>query len=121
MAGLSPARSESFLQTTGTKEIVMKLVRYGAPGREKPGMIDAEGRIRDLSKIVPDIAGDALSSKSLAKLRKLKPEKPALGPGKKPLGPWRGKVRNFHPMGFKLPQPPPKTGKPVTKGAIIFK
>ena len=35
----------------------MKLVRYGAPGREKPGMIDKEGRIRDLSKVVPDISG----------------------------------------------------------------
>ena len=37
----------------------MKLVRYGAPSREKPGLIDAKGNIRDLSKIVPDIAGDA--------------------------------------------------------------
>ena len=37
----------------------MKLVRYGAPGREKPGMIDANGKIRDLSKVVDDIAGDA--------------------------------------------------------------
>ena len=42
----------------------MKLVRYGAPGREKPGMIDAQGRIRDLSKIVPDIAGETLSPKA---------------------------------------------------------
>ena len=39
----------------------MKLVRYGAPGREKPGMIDADGKIRDLSKVVNDIAGDMLS------------------------------------------------------------
>ena len=38
----------------------MKLVRYGQPGREKPGILDADGRIRDLSKVVPDIAGDAL-------------------------------------------------------------
>ena len=45
----------------------MKLVRYGAPGREKPGMLDAQGRIRDLSKIVPDIAGDVLSPQALAK------------------------------------------------------
>ena len=44
----------------------MKLIRYGAPGREKPGMLDAQGRIRDLSKFVPDIAGEALSSKGLA-------------------------------------------------------
>ena len=45
----------------------MKLVRYGAIGRERPGMIDAAGRIRDLSKIVSDIADDTLSPKSLAK------------------------------------------------------
>ena len=36
----------------------MKLVRYGAPGREKPGILDADGKIRDLSRIVPDIDGD---------------------------------------------------------------
>ena len=48
----------------------MKLVRFGPPGREKPGIIDAEGRIRDLSKVVPDIAGDALSPKGLAKIKK---------------------------------------------------
>ena len=53
----------------------MKLVRFGAPGKEKPGIIDSEGRIRDLSGVVPDIAGDALSPKSLAKLAKLKAEK----------------------------------------------
>ena len=53
----------------------MKLVRYGAPGREKPGLIDTQGKIRDLSKVVPDIAGAALSPSSLNKLRKLKAEK----------------------------------------------
>ena len=52
----------------------MKLVRYGAPGREKPGMIDKDGKLRDLSKIVPDISGEVLSPKWLNKLRKLKPE-----------------------------------------------
>ena len=41
----------------------MKLVRFGAPGREKPGIIDDKGRIRDLSKVVPDIAGETLSPK----------------------------------------------------------
>ena len=51
----------------------MKLVRFGAPGKEKPGIIDSEGRIRDLSGVVPDIAGDALSPKSLAKLRSSSP------------------------------------------------
>ena len=48
----------------------MKLVRFGPRGREKPGIVDAKGRIRDLSKVVPDIAGEALSPKSLAMIRK---------------------------------------------------
>lgn len=69
----------------------MKLVRYGLPGREKPGMLDAQGRIRDLSKIVPDIAGEVLSPKGLAKLRKLNPEKLPLVKGKPQLGPCIGK------------------------------
>ena len=50
----------------------MKLVRYGQPGREKPGIIDAEGRIRDLSGVVPDIAGETLGPKGLAKIKKAK-------------------------------------------------
>jgi hypothetical protein len=48
----------------------MKLVRFGPRGREKPGIIDSKGRIRDLSKVVPDIAGETLSPTGLAKIRK---------------------------------------------------
>src|SRR5450631_519907 len=46
----------------------MKLIRFGAPGKEKPGLIDAAGKIRDLSDIVADISGDALSPKTLTRL-----------------------------------------------------
>lgn len=46
----------------------MKLCRYGNPGAEKPGIVDAAGKLRDLSKIVKDIDGDALSPASLKKL-----------------------------------------------------
>ena len=38
----------------------MKLVRYGNPGKEKPGMIDAEGKLRDLSKVIADVSPDQL-------------------------------------------------------------
>ena len=38
----------------------MKLLRYGLPGREKPGLLDAQGRIRDLSSIIDDVADNAL-------------------------------------------------------------
>ncbi|MBA3507021.1 MAG: 2-hydroxyhepta-2,4-diene-1,7-dioate isomerase, partial [Betaproteobacteria bacterium] len=49
----------------------MKLVRYGPPGREKPGVIDADGKLRDLSKKVKDIDGEALAPATIAKLKKL--------------------------------------------------
>ena len=52
----------------------MKLVRFGAPGAEKPGLCDADGTIRDLSGQVKDITGDTLSPASLDKLRKLDPK-----------------------------------------------
>src|SRR5690348_5489670 len=57
--------SVQFIPTTTRGKQPMKLVRFGAPGREKPGIVDKNGRIRDLSKVVPDIAGDALSPKGL--------------------------------------------------------
>ena len=49
----------------------MKLFRYGEPGREKPGVLDAQGTLRDLSGVVDDIAGDVLTNAGLAKLRAL--------------------------------------------------
>jgi 2-keto-4-pentenoate hydratase/2-oxohepta-3-ene-1,7-dioic acid hydratase in catechol pathway len=52
----------------------MKLLRYGARGKEKPGLLDAEGRIRDLSGVIPDISGETISPKSLARLRKINPQ-----------------------------------------------
>jgi len=50
----------------------MKLVRYGQPGKEKPGLIDADGKIRDLSAIIPDFAGEYLNRKSLDKLARVR-------------------------------------------------
>ena len=49
----------------------MKLVRYGAVGREKPGLIDADGKLRDLSGVIADITPDHLSDKELSKLARL--------------------------------------------------
>ena len=98
----------------------MKLVRYGAPGREKPGMLDAQGRIRDLSKIVPDIAGDVLSPKGLAKLRKLKPDKLPLVKGNPRIGPCVGKVGNFIAIGLNYSDHAAEAGMPIPKEPIIF-
>ena len=52
------------------RDPTMKLVRYGAPGREKPGIIGDDGKIRDLSRIVKDIDGAMLASGGLAKIKK---------------------------------------------------
>ena len=60
----------------------MRFVRYGEPGREKPGMLDAEGRVRDLSGVVADISGAVLGA-----LPKLDPEKLPLVEGTPRLGP----------------------------------
>ncbi|RTG43901.1 ureidoglycolate lyase, partial [Serratia marcescens] len=49
----------------------MKLLRYGEPGQERPGMLDAQGRLRDLSQHIADVGGAALLPASLAKLRAL--------------------------------------------------
>ena len=64
----------------------MKLVRYGPAGKEKPGLIDADGKLRDLSRKVKDIDGDALAPATLAKLRKLDTKKLPLVKGKPRLG-----------------------------------
>ena len=51
----------------------MKLLRYGRPGHEKPGLLDAEGHIRDLSGVIADIAGETLVPERLARLAALDP------------------------------------------------
>ena len=98
----------------------MKLVRYGAPGREKPGLIDAKGGIRDLSKIVPDISGDVLSPGGLAKLKKLNPEKLPLVKGKPRLGPCVPKPGNFIAIGLNYSDHAAEAGMPIPKEPIIF-
>jgi 2-keto-4-pentenoate hydratase/2-oxohepta-3-ene-1,7-dioic acid hydratase in catechol pathway len=51
----------------------LKLLRYGPKGQERPGLLDAQGRVRDLTSVVPDIAGDVLTTEGLAKLRAIDP------------------------------------------------
>jgi 2,4-didehydro-3-deoxy-L-rhamnonate hydrolase len=67
----------------------MKLVRYGRSGQEKPGLIDAEGKLRDLSKVVKDVTPDLLTAAGLKRLRGVKTAK---------LPPVRGKVRLGYPL-----------------------
>jgi 2-keto-4-pentenoate hydratase/2-oxohepta-3-ene-1,7-dioic acid hydratase in catechol pathway len=98
----------------------MKLVRYGAPGREKPGIIDADGKIRDLSRIVKDIDGEMLSSGGLAKIRKANLKRLKVVPGKPRLGPCVGHVGNYIAIGLNYSDHAMEAGMPIPKEPVIF-
>src|SRR5271166_802583 len=98
----------------------MKLVRFGPRGREKPGIIDAKGRIRDLSAVIPDLAGDALSPNSLAKIRKQAIDKLPLVSGNPRLGACVGGVGNFIAIGLNYSDHAAEAGMPIPKEPIIF-
>jgi 2-keto-4-pentenoate hydratase/2-oxohepta-3-ene-1,7-dioic acid hydratase in catechol pathway len=98
----------------------MKLVRFGPPGREKPGIVDASGGIRDLSNVVPDIAGDALTPDGLARIRSQKLEQLPLVSGTPRLGPCVGNVRHFIAIGLNYADHAAEAGQPLPKEPIIF-
>ena len=98
----------------------MKLVRFGPRGREKPGILDAKGRIRDLSKVVPDIAGEVLSSKGLAKIPKAQIDKLPLVKGNPRLGACVAGVGNFIAIGLNYSDHAAEAGMPIPKEPIIF-
>jgi 2,4-diketo-3-deoxy-L-fuconate hydrolase len=98
----------------------MKLVRFGKPGKEKPGLIDAEGKIRDLSEVIPDLSGAALSAKSLAKIRKIHPETLPKARGEPRLGPCVADVRNFIAVGLNYADHAAETGAAIPKEPILF-
>ena len=98
----------------------MKLVRYGPAGREKPGIIDADGKIRDLSRIVPDIAGETLSPKGLAKIKKANIKRLKVVGGKPRIGPCVGQVGNFIAIGLNYSDHAAEAGMPIPKEPIIF-
>src|ERR1051325_5982137 len=98
----------------------MKLVRYGAPGKEKPGILDADGKIRDLSKIVKDIDGDMLASGGLVKIRKANIKRLKAVPRKPRFGPCVGKVGNFIAIGLNYSDHAAESGMPIPKEPVIF-
>ena len=98
----------------------MKLVRYGPPGREKPGLIDADGKLRDLSRKVKDIAPDTLSDASLTALRKLDPARLPLVKGRPRLGPCVTGTRKFVAIGLNYVDHAKETGSPIPEHPIVF-
>jgi 2-keto-4-pentenoate hydratase/2-oxohepta-3-ene-1,7-dioic acid hydratase in catechol pathway len=98
----------------------MKLVRFGAPGAERPGLVDAQGVIRDLSAHVTDITGETLSAASLDKLRKLDTKALPAAPLGVRLGPPVGNVKNFIAVGLNYEDHAKETGSPIPKEPILF-
>ena len=98
----------------------MKLVRYGNPGKEKPGLIDADGKLRDLSAVIKDITPDQLGDKALDKLRKLKTDKLPLVRGKPRMGAPVAGVGKFIAIGLNYADHAAESGMPIPKEPIVF-
>lgn len=98
----------------------MKLVRYGRPGKEKPGLFDEEGRLRDLSGVVADIDPSLLSDKALRKLSKVDYKTLPLVRGNPRLGVPLTGVRKFIGIGLNYADHAAETGAPIPKEPIIF-
>jgi len=98
----------------------MKLVRYGRPAMEKPGILDADDTLRDLSGIVPDISGDTLSETTLARLASLNLATLPKVSGQPRLGVPVAGMRNFVCIGLNYSDHAAETGATPPKEPIVF-
>ncbi|HEY3180305.1 MAG TPA: fumarylacetoacetate hydrolase family protein [Casimicrobiaceae bacterium] len=98
----------------------MKLVRYGPPGREKPGLIDADGMLRDLSRKVKDIDGTTLAPAGLTALRKLDTRRLPAVKGKPRLGPCVAMPSKFVAIGLNYIDHARETGAPIPEYPVVF-
>jgi 2-keto-4-pentenoate hydratase/2-oxohepta-3-ene-1,7-dioic acid hydratase in catechol pathway len=98
----------------------MKLLRYGPAGQEKPGLLDRDGKIRDLSDAVRDIDGEALSPASLDRLRRLDPATLPLVAGTPRLGPCVGGVSKVLAIGLNYRLHAQEAGMPIPSEPIFF-
>ncbi len=98
----------------------MKLLRYGPAGQEKPGLLDRDGKIRDLSGVVKDIDGSTLSPASLARLKALDPASLPLVGGNPRLGPCVGNVSKVLAIGLNYRLHAQEAGMPIPSEPIFF-
>jgi 2-keto-4-pentenoate hydratase/2-oxohepta-3-ene-1,7-dioic acid hydratase in catechol pathway len=98
----------------------MKLLRYGPPGAEKPGVLDARGHIRDLSGVIPDLAGEALLPESFERLRALDTSSLPLVEGEVRLGPCVAGVGKFICIGLNYSDHAAESGMAVPAEPILF-
>jgi len=98
----------------------MKLLRFGPSGAEKPGLLDAEGQIRDLSGVIDDIAGDVLSDEGLAKIAAIDPATLPLAPAGSRYGPCVGRVGKFICIGLNYADHAAESNLPVPDEPVLF-
>jgi 2,4-didehydro-3-deoxy-L-rhamnonate hydrolase len=98
----------------------MKLVRYGVAGKEKPGLIDADGVLRDLSGVVPDIGPEQLSDAGLARLRKVKTAGLPKVRGTPRFGPPLSGVGKFIAIGLNYRDHAIESGVPIPTEPVVF-
>jgi len=98
----------------------MRLVRYGRPGKEKPGLIDEEGKLRDLSGVIADIDAEQLSPKALRKLAKVPQASLPLVRGNPRMGVPVAKVGKFIGIGLNYSDHAAEAGMPIPKEPIVF-
>ncbi len=98
----------------------MKLVRYGNPGKEKPGLIDTQGVLRDLSAVLPDIGAAQLGDAVLKKMAKLKTDKLPAVRGKPRMGCPVAHVGKFIAIGLNYSDHAAEAGMPLPKEPIVF-
>jgi 2,4-didehydro-3-deoxy-L-rhamnonate hydrolase len=98
----------------------MKLMRYGAKGAEKPALVDAQGIVRDLSAVLPDITAQTLLPANLKRLAELDTSKlPAIANPGRIAPPWSG-LAKFICIGLNYSDHAAETGSPIPKEPIIF-
>lgn len=98
----------------------MKLVRYGAVGQEKPGMIDSNGTLRDISAHVADITGATIGDQSIAKLRALDPNSLPAVDGSPRIGACVGNIGKFMCIGLNYADHAAETGADIPEHPILF-
>lgn len=98
----------------------MKLLRYGNPGQERPGLLDTQGRIRDLSQHIADVGGDILSKQNLTLLASLPIDSLPLVEGSPRIGPCVANVGKFICIGLNYSDHAAETGATVPPEPIVF-
>jgi len=98
----------------------MKLLRYGLPGRERPGLLDGNGTLRDLSGVVEDLSGEALRPATIARLKAIDPATLPTVPGEPRLGPCVGRVGKMVCIGLNYSDHAAESGMALPAEPIVF-